>query len=202
MFNLYIFVVVVSVIILISFKIKSFFSSFGKERIKLEFIPATQYFLNVRAAVEVPQWEAIAKTHYREAKGHCEICSKKARMECHELWNFDTNTFTQKLVGMVALCHECHGGIHYGHTIHSKDRADAARITKHLLKVNHWSVDTLQNKMTSAQEEAARLTRLARNGGSGYKLDLTYLNQKKYRLAELRKMTNDERSRCIKKESY
>lgn len=174
--------------------------SFGKAKIKLEFIPATQYFLNVRAAVTVPQWEAIAKIHYRRAKGHCEICSKKARLECHELWSFDTTEFSQRLTGMVALCHECHGGIHYGHTIHSKDKSDAARITKHLLKVNEWSVATLQNEMKNAQEVAGRLTRLSRN--TGYKLDLTYLNQNIYKIDGLRKMTTDERTRCIKKEKY
>ncbi|WP_374553354.1 hypothetical protein [Aquitalea pelogenes] len=176
--------------------------SFGNEKIKLEFIPSTQYFLNVRSAVSVEEWETIAKVHYRRAKGHCEICSKKGRLECHELWSFDTSSFTQKLTGMVALCHECHGGIHYGHTIHSKDRADAARITKHLLKVNGWDVDQLKDKMSDAQEEAGRLTRLAKKGPGGYKLDLTLLNQRTYKDAKLRKMTTDERSKCVRKEAY
>lgn len=174
-----------------------------KAKIKLESIPHTQYYLNVRAAVSIEEWMKIAKIHYKEAEYHCEICSSAGRMECHELWAFDETNLSQKLVGMVALCHECHGGIHFGHTVNGKDEADAINITRLIYKVNGWNRTILESEIVKAKAEAKRLTNvLKEKQANGYKLDLRFLNQSKYQHTGIRTMTDDERGHCIKKDEY
>lgn len=38
----------------------------------------------------------------------------KHPVECHEIWDYDDKQYHQKLVGMIALCPDCHQVKHIG----------------------------------------------------------------------------------------
>ncbi|MFA6235405.1 MAG: hypothetical protein WC824_14615 [Bacteroidota bacterium] len=82
---------------------------------------------------------------YELAGGKCEICGQsgidqgfKHPLECHEEWNYNEDTKTQKLIRLVALCPRCHQVKHFGRTdmIGGKTRDEAY---KHLRAVNEWT---------------------------------------------------------------
>ena len=73
---------------------------------------------------------------YAQNSHKCEICSGKGYrhpVECHEKWHYNFETNVQKLIGLEALCPNCHKVKHIGLAL-SQGRGD--RSIKHLMKVN------------------------------------------------------------------
>lgn len=167
-----------------------------KPKIEIEMVPATQHYKNVRAVLTGEEWTRIAKLHSQDAKDCCEICGKNTNLECHEIWSFNEHTKVQKLEGMTAICHECHGGIHYGHTLHHKTKSEKINITQHILKVNNWTSEELQLNYSLALDVAES------RSNKTYSLDLTLLNSSKYRRLGLREFSKDETKNCNKKVIY
>lgn len=186
-----IYIFLLLLIVLVPFFIKK--QSQNKAKIQIEMIPSNQHYKNVRAVLTSEEWTRITKLHSQEAKDCCEICGKNAKLECHEIWSFNESSKVQKLEGMTAICHECHGGIHYGHTIKHKGKSDQVNITHNIMKVNNWTSEDLQANYMIALDVAES------KSNHHYTLDLTLLNQSKYRRLGLRKFTEDETKNCNKK---
>ena len=110
-----------------------------KLKLTIELVPKSCWFSNVRSSVTKKQWDAIKSTVSTKAYNVCEICGgvgPKHPVECHEIWNYNDKKFIQKLIGMVALCPDCHMVKHMGL---ARVQGREVKATKHFMKVNSLS---------------------------------------------------------------
>lgn len=86
-------------------------------RLTIELVPNTCWYTNVRSEVPGWKWEALKRRTFRAAEYQCEICGgtgHKWPVECHEIWEYDDESHTQTLGGLIALCPACHQVKHIG----------------------------------------------------------------------------------------
>jgi hypothetical protein len=105
----------------------------------IELVPKSSWHDNVRSKVVPSRWNRIRKRVYERAGHSCEACggSYKGRpAECHEMWEFDLPTKTQRLVRLIALCNACHEVKHFGL---AEIRGRAAAALRHLAVTNGWT---------------------------------------------------------------
>lgn len=108
-------------------------------KLSIELVPASSFFTNLRSLLTKSQWNSIRKAVYKQADYKCEICGNKSKphpVECHEKWEYDDITKTQSLVGLIALCRDCHQVKHIGFAAVS-GRLDKA--INHFVKINQIS---------------------------------------------------------------
>lgn len=120
------------------------------KKLTIELVPSTCWFSNVRSAVSKKQWNNIKKIVTSQAWDVCEICGgvgPKHPVECHEIWDYDDVTHIQKLIGMIALCPDCHMVKHFGLAqIQGKEK----QALNHLMKVNSLSKKEAQTYINKA----------------------------------------------------
>lgn len=149
-------------------------------KLTVELVPKTCHFSNVRTTIKPKEWDKIRFISY-EAAGHvCEICSEVGKdqgfrhnLECHEIWEYDLESLTQILVGLISLCPICHQVKHIGRAMAMGREKDCF---KQLAKVNDW---------TPAQiAEHIELAFIEYNERSQFKwdLDISILNEEPYSL--------------------
>lgn len=141
-------------------------------KLTIELIPKTSWFSNVRSAVSKAEWDKIRKQVYEKAYYVCEICGDIGPhhpVEAHEVWEFDDKKLTQTLIGMIALCPNCHLVKHMGFANISGKRNIA---TNHFIKVNNLKKDEAQILINDAFVLWKKRSQFI------YKLDISYL--KKY----------------------
>jgi len=76
-------------------------------KLQIELCPSSCWYSNVRSILTKSQWDNVKKQVSSKAWDTCEICGgvgPKHPVECHEMWEYDTKTLTQKLVELIALC--------------------------------------------------------------------------------------------------
>lgn len=83
-------------------------------------------------------WDKLRKMVYSRADRKCEICSAGGQVSCHEVWEFDIVTRTQKLKYLMCICSDCHRAKHYGHAYLSGHGKEAIL---HLMKINNWELE-------------------------------------------------------------
>lgn len=93
--------------------------TFGGNELFVDLIPSTCWFTNVRYCIHPCDWDRVRKFVYERVNYNCECCgintkSHKIRLDAHERWLYDNVTHTQKLIRIVALCHDCHQTTHMG----------------------------------------------------------------------------------------
>jgi len=123
--------------------------TFGGNQLFVDLIPSSCWFTNVRYCVEPKDWDRLRKFVYGRANHSCEVCTSTSNIEAHERWEYNTGTLTQKLVRLVALCHECHQSTHMG-LAQVKGLGDQAE--KHLRKVRKFSKLESQKHIEAAFE--------------------------------------------------
>jgi len=112
---------------------------FADIRLSVELVPSTCWFSNVRDHVSQSDWDKLRKASYKKAGYLCEICGgrgKKYPVECHEIWEYDDEGFTQTLKGLISLCPNCHETKHIGL---AGLRGRGAIAKAHLAQVNGWT---------------------------------------------------------------
>jgi hypothetical protein len=108
-------------------------------KLTIELVPRTSWFSNVRNEVEKRVWDSIRRACYKKAAYRCEICGGKGDkwpVECHEIWEYDDETYIQRLAGFIALCPSCHLVKHYGFASLNDKEEEAFN---HFRKINHLS---------------------------------------------------------------
>jgi hypothetical protein len=121
-----------------------------KHRLTIELVPSTCWFSNVRSVVSKAQWETIRSKVSAEAWGVCQICGgvgPKHPVECHEQWFYDDHNQVQKLIGMLALCPDCHGVKHFGFS-QVQGKGEAA--LQHYMKVNNLDREEAEKAITKS----------------------------------------------------
>jgi hypothetical protein len=107
--------------------------------LQIEMVPRTCFFSNLRSNLSAKDWQKLRVWSIDRAGGRCEICGSRnggRGLECHEIWEYDEETYTQHLRGLVALCRECHRAKHLA-LARMKGWEGAARL--HLMRVNRWT---------------------------------------------------------------
>lgn len=123
----------------------------------IEMVPSTSWYSNVRSNVTTEKWDAIRRKCYSRANNKCEICGDVGtnqgfvhKVECHEIWDYDDSTLTQKLIGLIALCPYCHKTKHVGlATI----RGEEEIVIKQLMKVNKITRKAAKEYITKSFEK-------------------------------------------------
>jgi len=121
-----------------------------KSPLIVDLIPRSAWCSNLRSEISSEEW-TLVKQKTAQIAGHCcEFCGGKGSqwpVECHERWGYDDKTQIQRLVGVEALCPNCHEATHLGLS-ELKGRSKEAR--SQLMKVNSWSVNTLNQHVEEA----------------------------------------------------
>jgi len=109
-------------------------------RLTIEMIPSSMWYHNVRQAVTQNSWDKLRKMTYAKAGQVCEVCSgvgKQHPVECHEIWYFDDYQKIQTLLGLTALCPDCHAVKHIGL---SNVQGRLQPCLEHLANTNLWTI--------------------------------------------------------------
>jgi len=121
-------------------------------KLKMELVPSSSWYSNVRSNVSKYNWDIIRYKVYEEYDHKCGICGYKppvgvkGTIHCHEIWKYQANDNikgVQTLKGFIALCWLCHGIKHIGHTqiIAREGKLNLDDYKKHFLKVNKCSME-------------------------------------------------------------
>jgi hypothetical protein len=108
-------------------------------RLAIEMVPRSCFFSNLRSNLRPKDWKKLRLMSIEKAGGRCEICGSTNHgrsLECHEIWQYDTDTYTQRLTGLVALCRDCHRAKHLALAREMGWETDARR---HLMRINGWT---------------------------------------------------------------
>ena len=147
-----------------------------KTELHIELVPKTCFYSNVRTLLPNKYWDQLRKESYAAANNVCEVCGDTGKnqgyghnVECHEIWDYNEDTRTQKLLGLVSLCPKCHQVKHFGRTSAIGKQPEAF---KHMEKVNNWShKDCVEHAADSMMIWMDR-------SKYKWKLDLDILNEK------------------------
>lgn len=94
---------------------------FGGNTLFIDLVPSTCWFSNVRSCIHPKDWDRVRNHIYERTNYTCECCgintkedTTNGQLEAHERWNYDEEKKIQKLMRIIALCHQCHQSTHMG----------------------------------------------------------------------------------------
>jgi predicted HNH restriction endonuclease len=121
-------------------------------RLDIELLPESSWNKNVRNMMGRDEWDKLRKKVYKLYKNKCGICgfkslrlvepmTRRGKLHCHEIWEFDDEKHTQTLTGFIALCELCHAIKHIGFAKIRADRGELSwdKLVGHYCKVNKCS---------------------------------------------------------------
>jgi len=121
------------------------------------------------------EWDTIRKKAYRKANFVCQICGdvgtnqgKYHAVECHEIWDYDDKDKIQSLMGLIALCPNCHKVKHPGL---AGIKGEGHIVTAQLMKVNGMDIfeaEEFEDKAFKVWKERSC---------HEWTLDITYLDE-------------------------
>lgn len=116
-------------------------------KLKIDLVPSTAWYSNLRKKVPSKEWDKIRKQSYADANHECEICGAEGRLNCHEIWEYDDKKYIQKLKGFISLCNDCHMIKHIGFAgiQASKGFLDMDKLIEHFMKVNNVDKKTFED---------------------------------------------------------
>jgi len=122
----------------------------------VDLIPSTSWWNNARTNLTPGEWDRLRKAQYKAAGFKCEICGGNGKeqgcrwpLECHEVWEYEESTQTQRLVRLIALCPRCHSIKHLGRTW-SLHPEKIAQTLQHLMMINGWTYDQVKVHIENA----------------------------------------------------
>lgn len=122
-----------------------------KLKLSIELVPQSSFYSNVRSEVSKSQWKIISDQVRSQSYDICQICEviSNRALDCHEIWHYDDAKRLQKLLGMIALCVECHQVKHIG-LAQIKGKGEEA--LHHFMKINNLKRDKAEKYLQEAFE--------------------------------------------------
>ena len=143
-------------------------NNFKERKLGFELVPDGCWGYNLRSVLSREQWDYIKKTAAERAEGRCMICGAKTQKpDTHEKWSYDEKNHIVKLVGIIAVCRNCHNAIHMART---QLKGNYIAAENHYMKVNGVSYSEMRADLGRANEENIRLGRV-----SDWVMDLSFL---------------------------
>jgi nitrate/TMAO reductase-like tetraheme cytochrome c subunit len=106
-------------------------------KLTIELVPKSSWYSNLRSELTKSEWDKIKKKTREKSGNKCEICGgvgPKWPVECHEIWEYDDINNVQILIGIQALCPDCHQVKHFGL---AEMKGHYNKALRHLAKVNN-----------------------------------------------------------------
>lgn len=146
-------------------------------KLTIELVPQSSWGNNLRSEANLSkeQWDRLRKESYKKANYKCEICGDKGPkwpVECHEIWNYDDQTHTQTLKGLISLCPTCHKAKHLGRTLSVETPEVQSQVLTKLStlnKLNHKQTEEYIIEVFNQWNQRSQ---------HKWKLDLTWLQSK------------------------
>lgn len=136
--------------------------------IAFELVPKMQGCRNVRSYLEYTTgsyktWSRIRNNEELKANGKCIVCGydsksvneNTSKTDCHEVWHYDINTKTQKLLRLESLCTVCHKIKHIDQ--HSRNEEDFNTLLELYSVLNDISLEKAQKDFESHLERRKKL---------------------------------------------
>ena len=111
---------------------------FGSPRLSVDPVHPGCKGVSLYRLLPKESWDRLRKEVYQRAGHRCEICGRRRQMACHEVWSYDGAARVQKLMGLMALCPQCHEVKHFWFT---RARGTARAAFGHLARVNGWTAE-------------------------------------------------------------
>jgi hypothetical protein len=107
-------------------------------RLTTELVPRGSWYDNMRSVLPKTEWDKLRKSVYAEYDHRCGICGAEARLNCHEIWEYDDQQHIQTLRGFIALCDWCHHVKHLGLAgiLADEGKLDYEKVVQHFMIVN------------------------------------------------------------------
>lgn len=133
--------------------------TFGGNLLFVDMIPINCWFTNVRYCIKSSDWDKLRHLIYSRSNFCCECCGIDTKkysksLEAHERWHYDEERCIQKLVRIVALCHNCHSATHYGF---SKNSGKEEKVKKHLKNVRKFTDKECEEHIEDAYDRLKKL---------------------------------------------
>jgi hypothetical protein len=124
-------------------------------RLKIELVPSTSWYNNLRWYITKKDWDKIRKATYATYGYKCGICGAEGRLNCHEIWEYDDKKHIQKLKGFIALCDMCHHVKHIGLAgiMALEGKLDYKKVIEHFMSVNNCDRRTFEKHKKRVFEE-------------------------------------------------
>jgi len=122
-------------------------------KLTIELVPSSSWQNNLRNLLEPTMWNNLKKEVYKRYGYKCLICGSTLKpLHAHEVWEYDDVNHVQKLRNIIALCKNCHGIKHLGHSglLASKGVLNYEKLVRHFLKVNNCSREEFVNHQKKA----------------------------------------------------
>lgn len=111
----------------------------------IEPVPFSSRFSSVRTHLAQADFNRLKKSIYIRAGYRCEICGENGfeqghqhPVECHEVFEFDETSGTQKMSGLMCVCPNCHSVKNIELT-RAKSEEDFEAALNRLASINGWS---------------------------------------------------------------
>ncbi len=122
-------------------------------------VPRSSWFVSLYRLLPRREWDIIRRASYAHYGHKCAICGMSdTTLYGHEDWEYDYDHSTQRLVGVLALCHLCHMCNHLGlaNIQAGEGKLDYSELVAHWCQVN--SAD--KEEFTSHSDYAFKLWEL------------------------------------------
>ena len=110
-------------------------------KLSIDLVPVTARENSVRKNVSGGVWEEIQVECFKTYDNKCGLCGAGGKLACHEVWDYDDTTHTQRLNGFIALCQDCDNIKHIGiaQIRADKGEVDFGLLIEHFCAVNKCS---------------------------------------------------------------
>ena len=121
-------------------------------KLQIDMVPATSWGKNLRKSIPKSRWNKIKEQAHDRNGRKCHICGSTEKLHCHEMWDFDDESKTQRLAGLGTVCNMCHHAMHMGRSLQLAltDHLDMNAVVDHFLKVNQCTQKTFEQHRREA----------------------------------------------------
>lgn len=116
----------------------------------VDLVPRSSWGQNLRAVMGKDEWRQLSSAVALRCNKRCQACGvEKARIECHERWDYDLVSGIQSLRRLVGLCSSCHRATHFGF---AQSIGRGGQALAQLQKINQWRIEEAVNHVRKAFE--------------------------------------------------